>query len=208
MVEGKGFNDMPRGWARENEWNKKVYKKWHDMLRRCYSKGYHEIRPTYIGCKVCDDWLILSNFVKDFKLIDGYDETKFLNGELQLDKDIKSNGHNKEYSLENCILINHSENIKQAMRTRDNSYLQNENNPMWNKGVKIAQYDKETHELIKIWNSAMEIQRILNISNGNIITCCKFWEINCNEEEWYKIHKSKPIKYVRGFVWQYVKEED
>ena len=117
MVEGKGINDMPKGWRLENEKNRRIYKTWSNMLCRCYSKKYHEKRPTYKNCNVCDRWLLLSNFIKDFKLIDGYDEEKFLNGELELDKDIKSNGQNKEYSLENCILVNQSENTKQAIKT-------------------------------------------------------------------------------------------
>ena len=88
LVQGHGINDMPRGWRSENEWNKKVYRKWHDILIRCYSDKYHERHITYIGCTVCQKWLKLSDFVNDFKMIRGYNEELFLNGELELDKDI------------------------------------------------------------------------------------------------------------------------
>ena len=37
MVCGHGVNDMRKGWAKENEWNKMVYEKWRAMLKRCYS---------------------------------------------------------------------------------------------------------------------------------------------------------------------------
>ena len=196
MVYGHGINDMPKNWTVENEWNKRVYKTWINMLKRCYSEKLHEIHTTYKECSVCKKWLILSNFVKEFKLIDGYDEKKFLNGQLQLDKDIKSNGANKEYSLNNCLLVSKTENVRQANKTRDYSNI----------SIKIAQYDRDGN-LIKIWNSAMDIERELGIKNGNIITCCKFWKMNCNKEEWFKIHKSRPNKTAGGFIFKYAIEE-
>ena len=208
MVEGKGINDMQKGWRTENNWNKKVYQTWHNMIVRCYSEKYHKTRPTYIGCKVCDDWLILSNFVKDFKLIDGYDREKFLNGELVLDKDIKSNGQNKVYSIENCIFISNEENVRQSNKTMDYGFLQERTGENHPRSIKIAQYDKQTHELIKTWNCSMDIERELGIPNTHINTCCKFWKINCNKEEWFKTYKSYPYKSAGGFVWQYAREEE
>ena len=189
MVYGHGINNMPRGWRLENEWNKKVYKKWTSMLERCYSEKLHKKYPTYIGCTVCKRWLLLNNFIHDFKLIYGYDEEKFLNGELELDKDIKSNGTNKEYSLENCMLISKSENSIQSNKTKDYTFMQGKNNPMYGrtgennpmhnkagkdnqKSIKIAQYDKQGN-LIKIWYGSREIQRELGIGQAHIIACCK-----------------------------------
>ena len=123
IVYGKGINDMPRGWTSEDEWNKMVYLKWKNMLARCYSEKYHEKHPTYKDCTVCERWLLLSNFVEDFYKIDGYDKEKLLNGELCLDKDIKSNGQNKEYYIENCMLVSNTENIKQSNKTMDYSFI-------------------------------------------------------------------------------------
>lgn len=213
VVCGKGINNMPYGWAaQENEWNKKVYRTWHSMIVRCYDEKYHERQPTYKGCYVCKRWLFLSNFVDDLYKIDGYDEEKFLKGELCLDKDIKSNGKNKEYSLENCLWVSKSENTKQANKTRDNGYLQGENHPMysrtgennpkWNKGFKIAQYDKKGY-LIKIWNGSYEIEREMMIAHNAIIACCKWYECGENLEEWHKIRKGHPIKSAGGFIWKY-----
>ena len=220
-VCGKGINDMPKGWISENEWNKKVYNKWSNMLMRCYSEKYHKRQPSYVGCLVCDDWLILSNFVRDFKLIYGYDKEKFLSGELELDKDIKSNGINKIYSLENCMLTSKTDNVKQANKTRDNSYMQNENHPLWGKhhseeskkkmskshSIKIAQYDKQG-KLIKIWSSSIEIEHEMGIAHNTITACCKWYECGENLEEWHKIRKCNPYKSTGGFIFKYYKEED
>ena len=215
MIYDKGINDMPYGWTNKNKKNHKIYRTWKSMVERCYSEKYHEKFPTYIGCNVCAKWLKLSNFVEEFKLIDGYDEDKFLNGELCLDKDIKSNGENKVYSLENCLWVSKSENTKQANKTRDYSNIQGENHFMYGKtginnpnSIRIAQYNKETHELIKIWNSSHDIERKLEIDSGHIISCCKFWEIDCDKEKWFKTHKNRPRKSTGGFVFKYYEEDD
>ena len=44
---------------------------WHNMLRRCYSDKYHEKRPTYKDCTVCNRWLVFANFLEDLPLIEG-----------------------------------------------------------------------------------------------------------------------------------------
>ena len=76
----------------------KSYVKWNDMLRRCYSIKFHIMNPTYIGCTVCDEWKLYSNFKKwfDDNYIEGY----------ELDKDIIIDG-NKVYSPDKCCFIPH-----------------------------------------------------------------------------------------------------
>lgn len=202
----KGINNMPKNWTVENEWNKKVYKKWKSMLERCYSEKVHKREPTYIDCSVCDRWLLLSNFVEDVTKIDGYDEEEFLSGKLCLDKDIKSNGKNKEYSLENCVFVNKRENSKQMLKTRDNNYLQGKNHPMY-KGTKIIQYDKQGN-LIKVWNDLCSIEHELRIDRSHIISCCKWYDCREDLNEWHKIKKGYPNKSAGGFVWKYYKGED
>ena len=133
MVYEHGINDMPPSWSLENEWNKKVYKKWQHMLERVYSEKFHNKHPTYIDCTCQLELHWLSYFVEHVVKIKGYEYEKFMNGELVLDKDIKTNGKNKEYSIENCMFVSVAENTKQANKTRDNSYLQGENNPFYGK---------------------------------------------------------------------------
>ena len=50
--------------SKENGKNTKIYDVWHGMLRRCYDEKLHERQPTYIGCKVCEEWHNFQNFAK------------------------------------------------------------------------------------------------------------------------------------------------
>ena len=70
----------------------------------------------------------------------------------------------------------------------------------------VAQYD-DNMNLIKVWKGVKEIERILGINNSSIIQCCKFWEINCDKEEWFKTHKNRPVKKAGGYIWKYYKED-
>ena len=223
LVQGHGINDMPYGWASENEWNKRVYRKWQSMLYRCYNEEYHKTHPTYIGCTVCDRWLTLSNFVEDVPLIDGYDREKFLNGQLELDKD-KKKDKNKNYVMKYCTWLPKPENSSLANKGKQRSEetkqkmseaKQGENHPMYGKhhteetkrkisensgmkgklgsdnpiSKKVAQYDKQTLELIKIWDSMHDIQRELGIAHQSISACCK-----------------GKYKSAGGFIWRYVED--
>lgn len=63
---------------------------------RGYSAVYHNKRPTYINVKVCDEWLIFSNF-REWWIehhIDGY----------QLDKDLLV-PNNMTYSPDTCVYV-------------------------------------------------------------------------------------------------------
>lgn len=204
MVEGHGINDMPHGWASENEWNKMVYQKWHNMLVRCYNEEYHKKQPTYIGCTVCERWLTLSNFVEDVPKIEGYDRERFLNGELGLDKD-KKKDKNKHYVMKYCTWLPKPENISLAHKGKQHSEeakqkiseaLRGENHPMYGKfgsdnptSKKVAQYNKETLKLIKTWDSMMDVERELGIAQQSISACCK-----------------GKRKSAGGYVWKYLEE--
>ena len=222
-VQGHGINDMPYGWASENEWNKKVYQKWQSMLYRCYNEEYHKTEKgkNYIGCTVCDRWLILSNFVEDVPKIDGYDEEQFLNGELELDKDKKNDTDNKGYFMKYCTWLpkpenhglamkgkQHSEETKQKISegnkgkhpTEETKQKMSENNAKNMLGKlgsehpsskKVAQYNKQTLELIKIWDSMMDVERELGIDPSSISRCCRGKQ-----------------KSAGGFIWKYLEEEN
>ena len=171
MVCGKGVNDMPRGWTKTDEWNYRVYQLWKSMIQRCYDEKYHEKYPTYIGCTVCKRWLKLGNFVEDIKLIENYELWLSGFGEkinpYQLDKDIKSNGTNKCYCLENCCFTTIEENCKQANKTRDNTYLQGENHP------RATLVDRFSLDGIYI-DTKYQFEYVrMGFNSGHIYSCCK-----------------------------------
>ena len=88
--------------------NKKAYSVWYDMIFRCYSPKAKESFPTYSDCKVCDEWMTLSNFIEwhESNYIDGY----------SLDKDILKLD-NKIYCPDFCRYV---PNIVNAMTVRTN----------------------------------------------------------------------------------------
>lgn len=89
LVSGIGYNDI--NGERYEQW----YIIWNGMIDRCYSNSFHERCPTYIGCIVCDEWLIASNFKQWFS--ENYIPT------YDLDKDILGSG--KLYSPETCCFV-------------------------------------------------------------------------------------------------------
>lgn len=52
-------------------------------------------------------------------------------------------------------------------------------------------------EIIKIWPSAMEIQRQLGYSFGSICNCCRGGYFDKRREKWINVKQS------HGFIWQY-----
>lgn len=104
VVFGKGYNDyeVVQGFAGSDylHYRDIIFRKWHSMIRRCYSKTYQERGGTtnYKQVTVCDDWLVFSNFWfwakdKDYK-------------DKDLDKDIIGNLLGKrEYSPDTCCFI-------------------------------------------------------------------------------------------------------
>ena len=83
-------------------WRCPFYRKWTDMLKRCYSKSYQKRQPTYVKCSVCEEWLTFSNFKVWMEQQDW--ENK------ELDKDILLSG-NISYSPKACVFTDHGLNM-------------------------------------------------------------------------------------------------
>lgn len=101
--------------------NKIAFKRWYSMIERCYNKssiGYSGYGAS--GVTVCDDWLCFDNFLNDLQNIKGFDYEKYINGKIQLDKDLIING-NKIYSKETCMFISESIN-KQNQPSRKKNF--------------------------------------------------------------------------------------
>jgi len=91
-------------------WVCPYYRVWVDMLKRCYSSKYQEIRTTYKGCSVSEEWLRFSNFKR-------WMECQDFEG-MQLDKDILFEG-NKVYSAETCTFVSRVVNMFTIDRGND-----------------------------------------------------------------------------------------
>lgn len=78
----------------------KIYHVWRDMLRRCYDKNNHAY-DVYGGSGITVDssWFNFSAFFNDIVKFPSFDMTRFVNGELTLDKDKLQQGISKKYKV-------------------------------------------------------------------------------------------------------------
>ena len=75
-----------------------IYYAWVRMFERCYSKKFHRINPTYVGCTVSEEF-------KDYsKWREWYDNYQYKHDGWHLDKDLLFKG-NKIYSESTCVFI-------------------------------------------------------------------------------------------------------
>jgi hypothetical protein len=88
---------------------KREYQAWHDILRRCYDVSYHELKPTYIHCEVCEEWLNYENFYTWITSQENYEKWKE-DVHFNIDKDILFK-NNHVYSPETCCLVPRNVNI-------------------------------------------------------------------------------------------------
>ena len=102
LVYGVGINDY-KGNTKYNHVHIPSYHTCVQMLKRCYSQDFLSKHATYIGCKVCDEWLRFSNFKEwfDNNYVEGY----------CLDKDIFSCKSNKVYSPDTCCFVPNEINV-------------------------------------------------------------------------------------------------
>lgn len=93
----------------------RFYRIWYNLLNRVINGKYHAKYPTYTDCKICDDWLLFSNFLSWCKdPSNGYKEG------YELDKDILC-GKNKIYSPNTCCFIPHElNNLFRVVRRKSN----------------------------------------------------------------------------------------
>jgi len=114
LIHGVGVNDLPyrtqkeevteNGGKRIREivFRCKYYEAWIGMLKRCYSKKSLESYPTYIGTRVCSEWLSATAFKKWMEQQDWHGKC--------LDKDIIVPG-SKLYSPETCAFVLKATNL-------------------------------------------------------------------------------------------------
>lgn len=147
-------------------WICPFYRKWKDMMERCYSESYLFKHPTYKGCSVCEEWKRFSNFKR-------WMETQDWEGK-QLDKDLLL-PDNKVYSPDTCVFVNQSVNLFVVERGNSRgewplgvySYKQNEkfiaqcSNPFTGKRENLG-YFNDPQEAHKIWlTRKLELAKLL-----------------------------------------------
>lgn len=147
LVYGIGVNDLTHP-TKVNYVQLGSYKCWTGMIRRCYDLKFQTKHPSYIGCEVCSEWKLFSNFAKFYDL--------HWKPGLCLDKDILKQG-NKIYSPELCRFIPNAINVllTDNKSRRGNYPLGVSYIPKSNKyRVKLSRYGNNCH--IGIFDSVTE----------------------------------------------------
>jgi len=104
LVCGVGVNDWV-GKVTVDGKQIKQYDLWQNMLKRCFSDGLKQSRPTYEGVTCSKEWLSMTKFIEDVSKMKGYGFDGW-----QLDKDILQKG-NKLYSKDTCCFVPHEVNM-------------------------------------------------------------------------------------------------
>jgi len=112
LVYGVGVNDWTGNISVDGK-DIREYKLWQNMLRRCFTDGFKQSRPTYEGVTCSKEWLSMTKFIEDVSQMKGYG----LKG-WELDKDILQKG-NKLYSKDTCCFVPTEVNL--LLTKRDNS---------------------------------------------------------------------------------------
>lgn len=122
--------------------NSLIYRKWVNMMQRCYYDKVHEQKPYYADCTVCEEWLNFSNFEI------WYNENHIEGKKFDLDKDILVQG-NTEYSPDTCALISHYTNTVFEDRGMKSNIVENKDGKfdtsmtILGKKVEIGVFDTE-----------------------------------------------------------------
>lgn len=144
--------------------NTKPHKLWLGILERCYSEKTKEKRKTYIGCSVCEEWLLFSNFKKWF-------DENYIEG-WHLDKDILVKG-NRVYSPQTCCFVPQEINSLLTNRRlhrgklpvgvkRSGKFFVSE---CQNGGTRIRVYGHKTVEDAFVCYKELKEERIKNMAN-------------------------------------------
>lgn len=109
LVYGFGINDVGYSISmydgnKKQIWMCPYYKKWREIIKRCYCPKYLVKNPSYLGCYVDVSWTKLSSFIK---WVDTQPNRDWENCEP--DKDLLTEG-NKCYGPETVVFVSHQVN--------------------------------------------------------------------------------------------------
>jgi len=123
-------------------WTCPYYQTWVNMLSRCYSRNQKKYTPSYVGCKVCEEWLTFSTFKK-------WMSKQNWKGK-ELDKDLFGDG--SVYSPATCVFITKHMNLLASSypRSKGFSYVPTKgkwrayyNDPITRKHIYLGLYETE-----------------------------------------------------------------
>ena len=138
----------------------KEYELWKNMIKRCYSKSYHEKFPTYSSCSVSENFRYYPYFKEWCNKQAGYTSQDDKGNAFQLDKDILVKG-NKVYSEELCVFVPKEINMLMVKCGRIRG-----DNPI---GVFYHNRDKKYVAKCKVSNKTVHLGRYLTSTEAFIV---------------------------------------
>lgn len=113
-----------------------IYRKWHNMLARCYNSKIHEYKPYYEPCTVSEEWHNYSNFREWFR------QNNIEGRKFDLDKDLLIQG-NTVYGSDTCALITHYANTIFEDRGIKTNIVQDQHTGLYDTSMSILGKRKE-----------------------------------------------------------------
>ena len=138
----------------------KEYELWKNMIKRCYSKNYHEKFPTYSSCSVSENFKYYPYFKEWCNKQAGYTSQDDKGNAFQLDKDILVKG-NKVYSEELCVFVPKEINMLMVKCDRKRG-----DNPI---GVFYHNRDKKYVAKCKVSNKTVHLGHYLTSTEAFIV---------------------------------------
>ena len=135
-----------------------AYRKWANMMQRCYSEVTHKIKPYYKNCRVSEEWWNFANFRE------WYRENIIEGRKFDLDKDILVQGNNV-YSPNTCSLVTHYANTIFQRRGIETNISQNSASGKYDASIYILGKTKE----IGSFDSRDEAEKALLLHRKELI---------------------------------------
>lgn len=178
-------NDMPKGWFRgegQPLWHQRAYRMWKHLWNRCRNpkSKYYEY---YKDCDIYEDFRYLSKFVA--WLISELRFEEFCNTcdkvTWNVDKDMKCLG-NRNYYPEFMTLTTQSENTKEMLNRKGNTFVLNNPNPK----IPVIAIDTKNNKVL-LFESTLDAQN-KGFNRSCISECINKKQKTHKGCKWYKLN--------------------
>lgn len=147
-------------------YNNEAYKRWYQMLRRCYCPYFLNRNKSYRDVVVCDSWHNFQNFAEWFNKTDHIG--------MELDKDLGSKG-GKIYSPDTCMMLS----------IEDNRSISNNGD--------IRVFTIENDGMTVTGRNLHKVSTMLGLSSGNL---CKLINGKINKHKGWRVIDVKALQNV------------